>query len=138
MNTSRRKSILILIATLFFGVLLGLLVPAVVHKINERKVTVSRRAYGDGHHRRMRFAGTLEHVISPDSEQRERMRPVVEWAGTRIDSIESSANRQVEMVLDSLSENLAPILTEEQRERLEAFHDRARNNWRRHDGHRDR
>lgn len=129
---------LILIATLFFGILLGLLIPAVVQKVKERKISASRDTYRDGTHRRSRFVGTLHRVIEPDSAQREQMTDVTEWAAARIDSIESSANRKVEMVFDSVTANLTPILTEEQRARLEEFHDRSRRHWHSHDGRRRR
>ena len=83
MNAIRRKSILILIATLFFGILLGLLVPAVIHKIRTRTEPRSGDSHRGGFHRKDRFVSTLQRVLQPDSSQAEQIKPVTEWAGAR-------------------------------------------------------
>ena len=136
MNTIRRRSILILIATLIFGIILGLLIPAAINKIGRRAQERSSHSSGDGSHRRHRFVSTLHQVLKPDSVQSRQIKPVMQWAAARIDSIEMSANTQVEAVFDSISIRLTPVLNEEQRERLEDFHHRVSNHWKRSGRHR--
>jgi hypothetical protein len=136
MNTTRRRSILILTATLIFGILLGLLIPAAINKVGSRAQKGSSQSAGDGFHRRHRFESTLHQLLKPDSVQARQIKPVMQWAAARIDSIELSANTQVEAVFDSISIRLTPVLQEDQRQRLEEFHHRVSNHWKRRGRHR--
>ena len=86
MTSERRKSILILVATLVVGILIGLLVPGFFHKYrggNER--ARSGRDHGPDHKREW-FAGTIYRVVKPDSAQAKQIKPIAEWASQQIES----------------------------------------------------
>jgi hypothetical protein len=139
MTNERKKSIIILIATLIFGILLGLLVPGAIHKFGERGVR-SREGHGidgDAGHKKDWFTGTLYRVIQPDSLQAQKIRPILANASNQIDSLEISSNNQLAAVLDSVKQQLKPLLTDDQWSRLNEFDTRAKNKWRgRGKGHR--
>lgn len=133
MTGERRRSIVILVSTLLVGLLLGLLIPGLVRKLNNRP-RMERARIHQAMPKGEWFAGTLEQVLQPDSAQTSQIRPIAQWAEFRIDSIESAANEQMSLVLDSVKNQLEPILTPEQQERLDAFDSRAQGHWRRRAG----
>jgi hypothetical protein len=130
MTGERRKSILILIGTLIIGILLGLLVPGVFHKMNRKREgqfngkpreEMSRK--GDW------FASTINRIVQPDSMQAKQIKIITDNASIKIDSIESGANLRMSEVLDSVKNQLKPLLNEDQRKRLEEFDAKAKSNW---------
>ncbi len=131
MTSERRKSILILCATLIVGILIGLLVPSLFHKYE-------RRRHGRGGHemsnegKKEWFAGTIYRIVKPDSVQAEQIKPITDWASQKIEAIEVSSNSQMSAVLDSVKTQLKPILTEEQQQRLVEFHKKAEGRWKGH------
>ena len=136
MTSERRKSILILVATLVVGILIGLLVPGFFHKYQ------GGRQHGRGgrdmsnERKKEWFAGTIYRVVKPDSTQVEQIKPITDWASQQIEAIETSSNAQMSAVLDSVKTQLKPILNEEQQKRLEDFDARARGRWKGDDGRR--
>lgn len=134
MTKERIKSISILAATLLFGILLGLMVPGFIHKLNNHRDGRGTRmerpmaAKGDW------FVKTLYRVVKPDSTQREKIKPVADWAAARMDSLEQSMNSEAAAILDSAKAQLRPILNDEQWARLEKFNGEAREKWGRHRG----
>jgi hypothetical protein len=130
MNKERRKSIIIIVITLVFGILLGLLIPATVHKVQRWSNAGQRELLKQ--ERKNRFTVKLMRVLEPDSTQRKQIKPSVEWAATRIESIETAANSQIESVLDSLDTRIKPVLSEDQKERLAQFRQRAARKDHRH------
>ncbi|MEO8471590.1 MAG: hypothetical protein ABI477_05330 [Chryseolinea sp.] len=132
MTSERRKSIIVLASTLVLGVLLGLLVPGVFFKLSDRGAHGGRgRGDHDAPQKKEWFVGMINHVIRPDSLQSKRIKPITEWAATRIDSIEQHANGQMASVLDSVKNQLKPIVTADQQKRLDEFDTRAKGNWNR-------
>jgi len=130
MNSERKKAVLTLTGTLIIGVLLGMLVPGLFHKVKERE----HRGRGDRgmepEHKKEWFTGTIYKIIQPDSDQAKRIRPVTEWASRQIDSLEVSSNLGLAAVLDSVKKQLKPMITEEQFKRLDEFDSKAKGQWR--------
>lgn len=128
MTNERKKAILTLTSTLIIGILLGMLVPGLFHKVR------SHRGIGDRaikpQQKREWFTGTIYKIIQPDSNQAKQIRPVAEWASIKIDSIEASSNQGLANVLDSVKKQIKPMITEEQFVRLEAFDAKAKGHWR--------
>jgi len=134
MTSERRKSILILCATLLVGILLGLLVPGFFHKYEGRRHgRGGREMNNEG--KKDWFASTIYRVVKPDSAQAKQIKPITDWASQQIEAIEVSSNTQMSAVLDSVKTQLKPILTQEQQQRLVEFHEKAEGRWK---GHGDR
>ncbi len=129
MTSERRKSILILCATLIVGILIGLLVPGFFHKYQ------GGRQHGRGgrdisnERKKEWFASTIYKIVQPDSVQSKQIKPITDWASQQIEAIEVSSNSQMSAVLDSVKVQLKPILTEEQQQRLIDFHAKAQGRW---------
>jgi hypothetical protein len=134
MTSERRKSILILIATLIVGILIGLLVPGLFHKYEGRKHGRGGREMSNERKKEW-FGRTIYKVVKPDSAQVKQIKPIADWATQQIEAIEVSSNSQMSAVLDSVKTQLKPILTEEQQKRLTEFHKKADGRWK---GHGDR
>lgn len=129
MTSERRKSILILSATLIVGILIGLLVPGFFHKYQGGRQH-GRGGRDVGNERKKEwFASTIYRVVKPDSAQAKQIKPITEWASQQIEAIEVSSNSQMSAVLDSVKVQLKPILTEEQQQRLVEFHEKADGRW---------
>lgn len=129
MTSERRKSIFILCTTLVVGILLGLLIPGLFHKLGNRPKYSNRDHGPEPKNKREWFAGTLNKIIQPDSTQSKRINPIIQWAASEIDSVEHSANKQMSTILDSVKIQLKPILTDEQQTRLNSFDANAKKTW---------
>ena len=125
MTSERKKTILILCATLVVGVLIGLLVPGFFHKYEGRRG--GREMSNKG--KKEWFASTIYRVVKPDSAQAKQIKPITEWDSQQIEAIEVSSNSQMSVVLDSVKIQLKSILTEEQQQRLVEFHEKAHGRW---------
>jgi regulator of extracellular matrix RemA (YlzA/DUF370 family) len=135
MTSERRKSILILCATLIVGILIGLLVPGFFHKYQGGRQH-GRGGRDMGNERKKEwFASTIFRVVKPDSAQAKQIKPIADWASQQIEAVENSSNSQMSAILDSVKVQLKPILTEEQQQRLTEFHEKADGRWK---GHGDR
>lgn len=129
MTSERRKSILILCATLIVGILIGLLVPGFFHKYQGGKQH-GRGGRDMGNERKKEwFASTIYRIVKPDSVQAKQIKPIADWATQRIEEIEIFSNARMSAVLDSVKSQLNPILTEEQQQRLTEFHEKANGRW---------
>lgn len=128
MTSERRKSILILSATLIVGILIGLLVPGFFHKYEGRRHGRGGRELSNERKKEW-FASTIYKIVKPDSAQAKQIKPITEWASQQIEAIEISSNSQMSAVLDSVKVQLKPILSDEQQQRLVEFHERAQGRW---------
>lgn len=128
MTSERRKSILILSATLIVGILIGLLVPGFFHKYEGRRHGRGGREISNERKKEW-FASTIYKIVKPDSAQVKQIKPITEWASQQIEAIEISSNSQMSAVLDSVKVQLKPILSDEQQQRLVEFHERAQGRW---------
>ena len=109
--TTRTKSILIIIAAVVAGILIGALaVGAVVnHRVDELRAL--RRPGG--------FGPVIEEVIQPhDAQQRRQIREALRRTAERHMELREYMHERHFMVLDSLRTELDAVLTDEQMERL--------------------
>jgi len=105
------KSLFIIAATLIVGGLVGAFTTAAVN--NHRMEQLGAMRYQEG------FIHAAEAVIVPtDEAQRERLRPVLQHAAARRAALWHTYRTERRVLLDSMREELAPLLTEEQRQRL--------------------
>jgi hypothetical protein len=110
---ARTKSVLILSATLLIGIVLGGVISGAIVNRRLQHLTELRRPGG--------FAFFLEHAIQPeDEEQAAAIQAVLERMGPRFHEILERSHSEMEALRDSVHAELDPILTEEQKERLEA------------------
>ena len=63
-------------------------------------------------------------ITQADSVQKQKMKPAVDRASKRLESLRLSYQKQEKRVLDSLSLQLKPILKEEQLQKLNDWKDR--------------
>jgi len=134
MNKERRKAALILVAAVVAGVRLGLVIPGLVYKVKNK----GHRGGEPGRQpedKKEWFTNTIYRIIEPDSNQVRKIKPITEWASRKIDSLEISSNYQLASVLDSVKQQLKPIITEEQYRRLDEFDNRASGHWRGRERH---
>ena len=110
--TAATRSGLLLAATLLLGIVLG---AAGMGALQRR-----RRAELGGLGRPPGFARHVTEVIGPrDSAQAARLEPAIARAAARNERIIRAANAGLRGSLDSMRTELAPLLDEAQRERLE-------------------
>lgn len=110
---ARTKSLLILSATLLIGIVLGGVISGAIVNRRLQHLTELRRPGG--------FAFFLEHAIQPEDEaQAEAIHNVLERMGPRFHEILERSHTEMEALRDSVRAELDPILTEEQKKRLEA------------------
>ncbi len=94
------------------------------------------RDHGDGkyasarHDSKKSFSNKIYRITEADSLQEIKMKPIVDRASKRLESLQMSYQKQEKRVMDSLSIQLKPILKEDQMKRLDDFNyhaqDRAR------------
>ncbi len=129
---ARTKSALMLLLTLAVGILIGSLATSAVINHRIEQLAELRRPTG--------FSLILERVIRPEDEtQREQIRAVLEEAGARMAELRRSHFAELRTIIDSTRARLDPLLTPEQKRRLEAWFSRDRkrlktNRWRRRPG----
>lgn len=123
MNVTRSAAIL-LAATLVLGVLVGVLGAGALRPHLER---AGSRGMGPPPHRGRPggFAEHMEEVIAPrDSAQRTAVQVIIERTASRNRVLIEQLNRTLRASMDSMRVELAPLLSEDQRERLEQAADR--------------
>jgi len=120
MTAERKRALLIIIATLIFGVLIGGLGAGLMR--NQKRVQPSGWRK-DG---KEVFVQKILDIIEADSAQTKQIRPIILETIAKIDSIQKQTDTQVHTVLDSFEVKTLPILSEEQMERLRQFHKRNR------------
>lgn len=110
--TASTKSVLMLFSTLLIGVLLGSLTTGAVNNHRMHNLAEMRSARG--------LAFYLEDVVQPVSEeQREAIRAVLEEAAPRFAETMVESRERMRELTDSVRAELDPLLTEDQRQRLE-------------------
>ena len=107
----RLKAALILGATFLLGLVLGSLIVGAV--VRERLQAIADFRDRD------RFVARVEAFLEPTSDsQAEAIRPILEAAGARTESAFVVLRGDLTRIFDDLERELAPLLTEEQRQRL--------------------
>lgn len=102
------KTVSILVFTLVIGMVLGALIHGAVMR-NRFKQTAFRMRTQWG------FVERMERVIQPDDSQREEMRKILRKHFQKMNQFQA----EMSVIMDSLRIELEPILTKEQKERLE-------------------
>ncbi|MEP6492510.1 MAG: hypothetical protein ABJF01_07525 [bacterium] len=121
--TANMKSMVLLAITLVAGFALGLFVDASLVRRRREQVGELRRPPG--------FAAHMEGVIAPRNDaQRDSIRPVLERFGQGNIQIIREANAHLHTAFDSMRTTLAPMLDQEQRDRLSREIDRIPNPFR--------
>lgn len=118
MNVTRSAAVLLAV-TLLLGVLLGVLGAGALRPRLERAgpPPIGRRAPRGGPGA---FAAHMEEVIAPrDLAQRIAVRVVIERTAARNRSLIEQLNQALRASVDSMRGELAPVLDEDQRDRLE-------------------
>lgn len=105
------KSILMILMTLIIGMVIGFLIAGVVGRHHRQRFVNMREP---GH-----MVGFLERMIDPDESQREAVRAVLQKHSEQFWKIHSRFEGEMLALRDSLKKDLDPILTEEQKKRLE-------------------
>ena len=107
----RLKAVLILGATFLLGLVLGGLIVGAV--VRERLQAIADFRDRD------RFVARVESFLEPTSDsQAEAMRPILEAAGARTENAFVVLRGDLTRIFDDLERELAPLLTEQQRQRL--------------------
>jgi galactokinase len=110
--TASTKSALMLFSTLLIGVLLGSLITGAVNNRRMRSLAEMRSARG--------LAIRFEEMVRPESEeQREAIRAILDEAAPEFAAVMLESRERMRALRDSVLAELDPLLTEEQRERLE-------------------
>ena len=110
--TASTKSVLMLFSTLLIGVLLGSLTTGAVNNRRMHNLAEMRSARG--------LAFYLEDVVQPVSEeQREAIRAVLDEAAPKFAETMMESRERMRELTDSVRAELDPLLTEDQRQRLE-------------------
>jgi hypothetical protein len=109
----RTKTILIIIATLLIGMILGILVsgPLMRHHFERPpKFAQSERS--------KHFVTLFERLIQPQDNQREAVVEILDRYSKRIEGLDSRHRLEMQALFDSMQTELSPILTEEQKVEL--------------------
>ncbi|MCK5439796.1 MAG: hypothetical protein KAI97_07615, partial [Gemmatimonadetes bacterium] len=97
---------------MLIGIVLGGVISGAIVNRRLQHLTELRRPGG--------FSFFLEHAIQPENEdQAEAIHDVLDRMGPRFHEILEHSHREMEALRDSVRAELDPILTEEQKERLE-------------------
>jgi hypothetical protein len=109
----RTKTILVIIATLIIGMVLGVLMggPIMRHHFERPpKFTQPERS--------KHFVTLFERLIQPRDTQREAVVEILNKYSKRIEGLDSRHRLEMQALFDSMQTELSPILTEEQKAQL--------------------
>ncbi len=110
--SARTKSVLLVIATLLIGLVLGALLNARLAERRIERIASLRSERG--------FVQFIEDAVQPrDDSQREAIRDVLRRAGERMAAHQERSRREARAMLDSTRAELADVLTPEQMQRLD-------------------
>ena len=104
------KSAVILLITLALGGAVGMLGQGAWQRARQQQVGALRRPAG--------FVAHMESIIKPTAEQQQAVHRILEVIGMNNQRIIDSARTALRAELDSMQQQLAPVLTAEQHDRL--------------------
>lgn len=105
------KTILIILVTLIIGVIIGALVTGAFARHRVRRFMSMREPE--------HLVTRIERIIGPDESQREAVREILRRHSEQFLQIHSQFEGEMLALRDSLKKDLEPILTDEQKARLE-------------------
>ena len=112
--STRSQTTLIVVATLAIGILIGLFLAGPVLHRQLRPHFPAR--YPDG------FAFAVEMLIDPEPDQVDAVSKILSEHSDRFSDVSSEYRSEISAVMDSLMKDLDPILTDEQKARLDERH----------------
>lgn len=112
MIKSKTKSILILLVTLILGIVIGFQINEILIK---RRFEEMRAAGRPGS-----FIKLFENILQPNEKQKVLLDPIFIKYQEKIDNVISNNRLQVDAQMDSLTNELKPILTQDQLEKFTA------------------
>ena len=119
--SARTKSILLLLATLLIGMVLGALVNARLAEQRLERIAFLRSSHG--------FVRFWEEAVEPQDEaQREAIEAVLQQSARRLAEHMRTSQGEMQDIIDSTKTQLDVLLTPEQRARLERRMQRRREN----------
>lgn len=106
-----KRSIVIIIATLILGFVLGMLTSAQIryHKLKPVRVFFSED----------RFREMIYTIVNPDEVQKEKLEDVIRKYAKRNRDIQINFRKELEDFMSDLWKEMNPLLTDEQKEKLE-------------------
>lgn len=120
------KTISILIAIFVLGILLGIVADRTI--IENQMKNRMKRLRNPG-----RIGFFLERVIQPTPDQREKIEKILDNYADKMFQVRKQAMEATATTMDSLRKDLEPILTEDQKQRLEE-HRKKFESWERRKG----
>jgi hypothetical protein len=111
----RSQTTIIVVSTLVIGILIGLFLAGPV--LHRHLRPPFRGRHGGG------FTEALEMLIDPKPEQAEAIRKVLDKHADGFNDINSRYHSEISAMMDSLRKDLDPLLTDEQRARLDKGRD---------------
>jgi len=110
------KTVLIIVGTLLIGIVIGALGSGfVVHRFGPRMAEVRHREI---------FVERMVELIDPTPEQEPKVRDILTRHAEEFSELAEGFHEEASALLDSLRSELDPVLTEEQRARLEEKHEK--------------
>lgn len=113
----RTKTSLIILITFVIGMLLGILLDRTLMRFDFHK-KIARFRHPGG------FIFMLERVIEPEAAQRDTLEKIIAKYSERFFEVASQSRAEMAVIMDSLRLELDPILTEEQKARIEEMRQR--------------
>jgi Spy/CpxP family protein refolding chaperone len=107
----KTRSVVILVATLFLGIILGMLTSAQIryHKLKPIRVFFSEERFREG----------IYSVINPDESQMVKLDEIIKKYSRRNREIQTNFRRELDNFTKDLWKEMDPVLTREQVEKLQ-------------------
>jgi hypothetical protein len=112
------KTTLILIGTLIIGIVIGVLGSGVARRQMTRKF--ANRPFPK------QFTAVFERIIGPDATNRDTVLAILQNNAEKFDQFQRQHEATMRAMIDSLNAELDPILTPEQKQRLDEHNERLR------------
>jgi hypothetical protein len=113
--STRSQTTLIVVATLVIGILIGTFLAGPVLHRQLRPPFRGRHPEG--------FVFAVEMLIDPAPDQADAVHRILTEHAERFSDISSEYHSEISAVMDSLRKELDPVLTDEQKERLDRRHE---------------
>lgn len=113
----RTKTSLIILITFVIGLLLGILLDRTLMRYDFQKRIAQFRHPGG-------FIHMLERAIEPEAAQRDTLEKILAKYSERFFETATQSRTEMAAIMDSLRSELEPILTEEQKARIEQMRKR--------------
>ncbi len=132
MTTDRKKAILYLSITFIIGLLIGALIPGFFGRMryHEWRGREGEKDTQEMVSRHDMFARMITKIVQSDSVQAKEIKPFIEKAAVKMDSLGKDSNKRMSAIMDSLKIDLKPLLNEEQFKKLAEFTGKAHDRWR--------